>query len=108
MSEACDSRLSTSHEGDRTFDFAERPQCNREIEHRRSAGVISKTERQIVVAPGFEQGERKFQMIARFAILSGKPVRDSSNAVSDAGLGRIGSRLDIAEESIGVSSRRRQ
>ena len=95
-------------EGNRALDLAQRPQCEREIEHRRDAGVVSEAEGQIVVAAGLEQGERAFQMLARFAILSGEPMRDPSNAVSDAGLRRIGSRLDVAEEGLGACPHRRQ
>ena len=47
-------------------------------------------------------------MFPRFAVLSGEPMRDSGRAVSDSGLGRIGSRLDVAEEGLRVGPHRRQ
>ena len=66
-----------SNEGNRASDVAQRPQRKRQVKHRGNAGVPSKAERQIVVAPGLEQGQRAFQMILRFAILSGEPTRES-------------------------------
>ncbi len=108
MGEARDPRLGAADERNRAFDVAQRPQREREVEHRRDAGVLSEAKGQIVVAAGLEQGERAFQMIARFAILSGEPMRDSGDAMSDSGLGRIGSRLDVAEEGLGVRPHRRQ
>ena len=47
-------------------------------------------------------------MIPRLAILAGEPASDPSGAVGDAGLGRIGARLDVAEEGLGVRPHRRQ
>jgi hypothetical protein len=47
-------------------------------------------------------------MLSGFAILSGEPMRYSHCAVRDSGLRRIGATLDVTEESIGVSSCRRQ
>ena len=52
MREARGPRLSASDEGGRTIDLAQRPQSEREVPHRRDAGVVSEPERQIVVAPG--------------------------------------------------------
>ena len=66
MGEARDPRLSVADEGNRAPDVAQRPQCEREVKHRRDAGVLSEAKGQIVVAPGLEQGERAFQMLARF------------------------------------------
>jgi hypothetical protein len=96
MREARSPRLSASDEGDRTIDLAQRPQSEREHPHRRDAGVVSEPERQIVVAPGLEQGERAFLMLSGFGVLSGTPMSASRYSVRDAGLGRIGSRLDVA------------
>ena len=96
------------NEGNRAPDVAQRPQCKREVKHRRDARVLSEAKGQIVVAPGLKQGERAFQMLPRFEVLSGEPMRDSGHAVSDSGLGRIGSRLDVAEECLGVHPHRRQ
>src|SRR5271166_1943186 len=90
------------------FDVAQGPQSEREVGHRRDAGVLSEAKCQIVVAAGLEQGERAFQMFSGFVVLAGEPKRESGCALSDSGFGRVGSRLDIAEESIGVSPRRRQ
>ena len=95
-------------ERNRAIDFAERPRRKREIDHRGDAGVLSEAKGQIVVAAGLEQGERAFQMIPRFAILAGEPASDPGGAMRDAGLGRIGSRLDVAEEGRGVRPHRRQ
>jgi hypothetical protein len=50
-----------------------------------------------------EQDERPFQMIPRLSILAGEPASNSGGAMGDAGLGRIGPRLDVIEESLGVS-----
>ena len=72
------------------------------------AGVLSETKRQIVVAAGLEQGERPFQMIPRLAIFAGEPARYPCGAMGDAGLGRIGSGLDVVEEVRCVRPHRRQ
>jgi hypothetical protein len=55
-----------------------------------------------------EEGQRVFQVLSRFAILSGEPMRGSRCAVSDSRLWGIGSRLDVAEEGLGVPPYRRQ
>ena len=72
--------------------------ASRQVSHRADAGVRSEAKGQIIVAAGLEQGERPFQMIPRLAIFAGEPARDPGGAMGDAGLGRIGSRLDVAEE----------
>ena len=69
---------------------------------------MSEAKGQIVVAAGLEQGERPFQMIPRLAILAGEPASDPGGAMGDAGLGRIGSRLDVAEEGRSVRPHRWQ
>ena len=66
--------------------------------HRRDTGVVSKAKGQIVVAAGFEQGQRAFQVLARFSILSCKPMRDSHCTVSDPGLRGIGIGCDVAQK----------
>ena len=48
------------------------------------------------------------QGLARFDILAGEPMRDPDYAASDSGLRRVGSRLDVGEESLGVRPHRRQ
>jgi hypothetical protein len=45
MSEAAYPRLSVADQGNRAFDVAQRPQCQREIKHRRDAHVVSEPER---------------------------------------------------------------
>ena len=108
MGEAGTPRLSVASEGDRASDVAQRPQREREIQHCPGAGVVAEVKGQIVVASGLKQGERAFQMLARFSVLSGEPMRHSGCTVSDSGLGRIGSRLDVAEEGPGMGPHRRQ
>ena len=54
------------------------------------------------------KSERTFQMIPRLAILAGEPASRPSGAMSDAGLGRIGPRLDVAEEGCSVRPHRWQ
>ena len=80
------------------LDLAERPQYKRKIGHGGDAEVLSETERHVVVAAGLEQGERPFQMIICIAILAREPARCSCDAMGDAGLGRIGSGLDVIEK----------
>jgi hypothetical protein len=63
---------------------------------------------QIVVTAGSKQGERTFQVILRLRVLAGEPTCDPGDAVCDAGFGRIGSRLDVAEEGRCVRPHRRQ
>ena len=82
--------------------------ASREMKHCADAGVLSEAEGQIVVATGLEQGERAFKMIARLAILAGEPEGDPGGAMGDSGLGRIGFRLDVAEERRRVRPHRRQ
>ena len=108
MGEARDPRLHAVNERNRAIDLAERPQRNRQIDHRADAGVMSEAKGQIVVAAGLEQGERPSKMIPRLAILAGEPASHPGGAMGDAGLGRIGSRLDVAEEGRGVRPHRRQ
>ena len=98
----------SADERNRAPDVAQRPQCERETKHRRDAGVVPEPECQIVIAAGLEQGERVLYMLARFDVLSGEPMSDSSHAVGDTGLRRIGSRLNIAEERRRVLPHRRQ
>ena len=57
---------SVADEGNRAPDVAQRPQRERQAQHRRDAGVLPEAKGQIVVAAGLEQGERAFQMIPRF------------------------------------------
>ena len=66
--------------------------------HRAGAGVMPEAKGQIIVTAGLEQGERPFQVIPRLAIFAGEPASHPGGAMGDAGLGRIGSRLDVAEE----------
>jgi hypothetical protein len=96
MSEACDPRLGVPDEGNGAPNFAQRPQGERKIQHRCGAGVLPEAERQIVVTPSLEQGESLFEMLPRFSVLSGKPMRHTGYAVCNSGLGRIGTRLDVA------------
>ena len=107
MGEVRDPRLSTADQGNRSSDVAHRPQCEREVMHRQDAGVRSKAKGQIV-ALRMKQGESLFKMFPRFEVLSGEPMRDSGRAVSNSCLGRIGSRLDVAEEGLSVGPHRRQ
>ena len=86
MGEAIAPRLGFGDEGNRACDVAQRPQGEREIQHRRGAGVLPEVERQIVVAPGLEQGESLFEMPSPFAVLAGEPMHHSGCAVSDSGL----------------------
>ena len=89
-------RIRVTFERNGAFDVAQGPQGHREDRHRPDAR-IQKTEAkgQIVVAPGLKQSESLFEMFPRFAVLSSEPMRHSGRAVSDTGLGRIGSRLDV-------------
>jgi hypothetical protein len=103
-----DPRLSVTNEGNCALNVAQRPQREREVKHRRDARVLSETKGQIVVPAGLEQRQRAFQMLACYDVLSSEPMRDSRRPVSDSGLGRIGPRLDVAEEGLGVGPRRRQ
>ena len=75
MRQVRDPRLGTPNERNRASDVAERPQRERQIGHRPNARVPSKAKRQIVVAPRLEQCQRAFQIIPRFAIVSGEPAR---------------------------------
>ena len=50
MGQARDPRLSVADEGNRAPDAAQRPQREREAEHRRNTRVLSEAKRQIVVA----------------------------------------------------------
>ena len=108
MGEACAPRLSVANEGNRAPDVAQRPQCEREVQHCPDARVDSEAERKIVVAPGLEQGQRTLDMLPRLEKFSGEPVGGALHAMRDSSLGRIGSRLDVAQEGRGVSPHRRQ
>ena len=108
MGEARDPRLGVADERNGAPDVAQRPQCERELEHCCDAGVLAEAKSQIVVAAGLEEGQRVFQVLSRFAKLSGEPTRGSRCAVGDSGLLGIGSRLDVAEEGLGVHPHRHQ
>ena len=86
MGETRDPRLGVADQGNRALDVAHRPQREREVEHRSDAGILSEAKGEIVVTPGLKQRDSAFQMAARFAVLSGEPMRQSCCAVSDAGL----------------------
>jgi len=77
MRQARGPRLGGANEENRTSDVAHRPQVEREVKRCPNTCVPSKAERQIVVAPRLEQGQRAFQMTLRFSILTGEPMRDS-------------------------------
>src|SRR5271154_4471951 len=108
MGEARDPRLSVADQGNRAPDVAQRPQREREVQHYCDALVLAEAKGQIVVAPRSEQVESPFELLPRFAVLSGEPMRRSGCQVSDSGFGPIGSRLGVAEEGLGVSPHRRQ
>ena len=88
--------------------LAQRPQRDRQIGHCANARVHSKAIRQIVVAAGLEKGERSFQVIPCLRVLAGVPAIHSSGAIGDAGLRRIGTRLDVIEEGRRVRPHRWQ
>ena len=106
--EARDPRLHAIHERNRAIDLPERPRNNRQAGHRGDTGVPREAKGQIIVTAGFEQGERAFQMTPRLAILASEPASHPSGAVGDAGLGRIGARLEVAEKGLGVRPHRRE
>ena len=84
-------RIRVKFERNGAFDVAQGPQGHREERHRPDAR-IEKPNSQTVVVPGLKQSQSLFKMLPRLAVLSGEPMRDSGRAVSDSGLGRIGSR----------------
>ena len=97
----CEGRYARQHprqERRRAIDLAERPQYKRKKRHRGDALVLSETERQVVVTAGSEQGERSFQVIPRLRVLAGEPASRAGGAMGDAGLGRIGFRLNVIEK----------
>ena len=96
MGEVGDPRLGVDNEGNRPPDVTQRPQGEREIQHRRNSLVVSEAKGQIVVAPGLEERQRVFQGLARFEILTGEPMRHPGCAASNSRLRRVGSRLDVA------------
>ena len=79
-----------------------------QVGHSADAGVVPEAKRQIVVAPGLEQRKRALQLLLGLDELSGEPMGDSSDAMRDAGLGRIGRRCNVVEEGLGVRPHRRQ
>jgi hypothetical protein len=108
MGEARNPRLRVANEGNRASDVAQRPQREREVQHCWDDLVLAEAKGQIVVTPRLEQGERAFEMLSRFEILSGGPMSVAGCAVSNSGLGRIGSRPDVAKEGLSVGLRLRQ
>jgi hypothetical protein len=85
-------------EPNRAIDLAERPQCDRQIDHCGGAGVLPKAKGQIVIAAGLEQGERTFQFMHGVDKFAGEIVGHALDPMRDAGLGRIGSPPDAGEE----------
>ena len=94
-------RLGRGNEGNRAFDFAERPQCECEVKHCGDADVVPEAKSEIVVPTRPEQGKRAFQMIARFFVFTGEPVRHSGCAMRYAG-GRWPSACRQADMFAGV------
>ena len=76
--------------------------------HRDDAGVQSEAKGQIVVAAGLEQGERAFQVIPRFAILSGEPACDPGARWATPASGESGLASTSLQEGLGVRPHRRQ
>ena len=108
MGEVRDPRLHAVDERNRAIDFAESPRHNCQSGHCGNALVMPKAKGQIVVAPGLEQCERPFQMIPRLAIFAGEPACEAGGAMGDAGMGRIGPRLNVVEEGRSVLPHRWQ
>jgi hypothetical protein len=54
-----------------------------------------------------EKGDRTFEMLPRFEKFSGEPVGDALRAMRDASFSRIGSRLDVCEDSRRMRPHRR-
>ena len=108
VGEARDPRRSIVGQGNRALDVAQRPQRERQENHRRDARILPEAEGQIVVAPGLKQGQRTFQSAPRFEEISGEPMRGPGYAVSDAASGESGLGLDVAEEGLGMGPHRRQ
>src|SRR5208337_1998382 len=98
----------TPDQRNRPFDVSERPRREGQLAEGCDDRVMRKAKAQFVVASGLEDSQRAFQMLPRFTVLSGKPMRYSGCAVSDSGLGRIGSRLDVAWECRRELPHRRQ
>src|SRR6516162_11104916 len=93
--EAHDPRIHALNQRNSLINLAERPQHECEIGHGGHAKVHPEAKRQIVVAPGLEQGESTFEMLPRFAVLSGEQMRGSGRAMSGSGLWPIRLRLDV-------------
>ena len=103
-----DPRLQTPDQRNRPFDVSERPRREGQLAEGCDDRVMREAKGQFVVASGLEDSQRAFQMLPRFTVLSGKPMRYSGCAVSDSGLGRIGPRLDVTQERLGVRPHRQQ
>ena len=69
---------------------------------------MSEAKGQIIVTAGLEQSERTFQMIPRLRDTRRRTSMCPGGAMGDAGLGRIGSRLDVAEKGRRVRPHRRE
>jgi hypothetical protein len=109
MGEVRDPPVHAVDERNRAVDLAERPGRKRKIDHRGGARIHSETKGQIVViTAGLELRERPFQVILCLAVVAGEPASDPGSAMSDTGLGRVGSRLDVVEEGRCVCPHRRQ
>ena len=108
IGQARDPRSHPLDERNRPIDLAESPQREGQIGHRGNSWVRSESKRHFVVAPGLEQRERAFQVIPRFGKFSREPVGDALDSMRDAGLRRIGSRLDVGEKSCRLRPHRRQ
>ena len=83
------------------IDFSERPHRQRQIRHRGDAYVAAETMNQVAVPLRVENGERLFVIGARLDELADKPVGRAVDAMGDAGLGRMRSPRDIAQECRG-------
>ena len=99
MREAREPLVRAVNEGYRAPDVSQRPRCNRQVAHRRDAGVLPEAKGQIIVPAGLEQSKRALEMLARFGVLSGEPVCGPEDPMRDAGLGRIRSRLNVARKA---------
>jgi hypothetical protein len=100
MGKVCAQRLSGASERNGALDVTQRPQREGEVQRRCRAKVLAEVECQIIVAPRLGQGQGTFEMLPRFTVLSSEPMCSTGGAMSAACLGRIGSRLDVAEKGL--------
>src|SRR5215467_8928352 len=92
----------------RSFDLAERPQSQREIEFGRHADVVAKAMREMAVPLTVVPRDRHFEVLLGGHKVTAKKAGRAEDAMSNHGHRRTGLMLGLAQERVGHFEHRRE